>query len=118
MTIDLTRYVLNKDGLTTKMIKPRAVPQEDGTVEYEGSDSVFFTVGKAFEASLLSKNTFKDEPTKEEILKRFGLFEKMNGKDEVELSQEEVDYIISLIVEMYDVYFAGSIITYLNSLNK
>lgn len=117
MKIDLTKYVLNKDGLTTKMIKPKAVPQDDGTVEYEGTDSVFFTIGKAFEASLLSKNTLIDEPTKEEILKRFALFEKINLKEEVELTTEEVDYIISLLINMYDIYFAGSIITYLNSLN-
>lgn len=78
MKIDLTKYVLNKDGLTTKMIKPKAIPQDDGTVEYEGTDSVFFTIGKAFEASLLSKNTLTEEPTKEEILKRFALFEKIN----------------------------------------
>lgn len=117
MKIDLTKYVLNKDGLTTKMVKPKAVPQDDGTVEYEGTDSVFFTIGKAFEASLLSKNTLIDEPTKEEILKRFALFEKINWKEEVELTTEEVDYIISLLINMYDIYFAGSIITYLNSLN-
>ena len=118
MKIDLERYVLSKDGLTSKIKKPKAVPQDDGTVEYEGMDSVFFTIGKALEASLLSKNTLDmdKELGEDEVLKRYELFLKINGQKEVEVNQEEVNFLKDLVIKMYDIFFSGEIVTYLNSL--
>lgn len=115
-TIDLTKYVLSKDGIASKMIKPRAVPQEDGTVEYEGTDSVFFTIGKAFESALLSKNTLKDEPTIEEVTKRYDLFMRINNQESITLTASEITYIEELIIANYDIFFAGEIIDYLNNI--
>lgn len=116
MIIDLEKYIYNKDGEVSKAKKPRKIVNPDMSVEYDGFDDVFFTIGKALENALLSNDTFLEEKTEDEIVKRFNIFKKVNNQKEVDLNQEEVDFVKKLVVTKFDVFFAGSIVEYLNSL--
>jgi len=53
--------------------------------------------------------------TEETILKKFNLFNEMEGQDEIEVSDEELETLKTLAAETYDVFNAGTIITILNT---
>ena len=107
MIVKLSQVITNKDGVELKVQakEPLITTQEDGTEiqEFKLVNKIP-TVGLLIEQCLLQKT---QTLCKEEIIARYDLFLKIQGKEEIELTEEELKLIDELIASRYDTFTAG-----------
>ena len=113
--IDLTEEIKNKNGdLTILQVKEIQIVKDEEGVPHEEVDMVpkVLTLGEMLSGSCINED-YRDDG-EGEIIKRYNLFLKIKGNDEVELDDKEFKLIKELVCIKYSVFFAGSVLTILN----
>ena len=112
--IQLNQNILDKDGVIVKAKSPVKVMEEiEGKeMEIEKLEEKVVTLGAMFDKALLRNDGSK---TEEEVVKRYNLHKKVYGCESVELSEEELTYLKTLVCDAFEVFFAGQILEILNN---
>lgn len=115
-TIDLTGVIYNRAGapMESKWIelKKSIDPITNVEVEEEISKQRTLTVGAMIENALLNKNN--SDLSEEAVIYNYSMFKRITGKDEVELTDEELKTLKQMICMLYDTYSAGQALEYIN----
>jgi hypothetical protein len=111
--INLNQPIKNIDGTIAKSkIRVPVLQEVNGEeVEVEELQSKDVTVGAMLIHACL-RNI--GDTSVDSVMTRYKLFNKMNGKDEVEFSEAERTLMTTLICDAVEVYYAGQIIELLN----
>lgn len=113
MKIDLTKKIYEVSGRVSKM-KYQWVEEVDG-IEKDMVETKDITVGSSIIDSVLYQaNSYSENPkaqiSEEEIRKRYDIYLRAKGQDEIELSDEEVIFVKQLICSKYMPLQAGQIL--------
>ena len=112
MKIKLNQNILNERGEKAKMTYKSSI-EKDGNIE-EVVSLEEITIGKAIENCLLYEVVDSSKMTEKEHILRYELFERIKGKEEVELNTKEIKLIKSLVVTGCKPLWAFQIIKELN----
>ena len=109
MKVLLSAKIKNRKGeeFTQQTRTPYYEDEEGVPVEKQRLEVTEVTVGRMLTAALLKK---EGEMEEKEIMEKYELFLKLEGSDEIELTDKELEFIKSLVCRIYDIFFAGQII--------
>lgn len=115
-TINLTGVIYNRAGkpMTSKWVEKEKFidPVTNVEVEEEVSKERALTVGAMLENSLLNRNN--SDLTEGAVSYNYSMFKKIEGKEEVELTDEELKTLKQMLCMLYDTYSAGQALEYIN----
>lgn len=113
-TLQLTEQLFNRDGSpqVAKIPTKEMVKGEDGEMHEETKlvESVV-TLGDLLTHSCLRQN---GDIAEESVVERYNLFLKLDKCEEIELSDEEIEMLKHLVLQSFDTFTAGAILTILN----
>ena len=111
MKLDLTQQLVTKNGepkVLTMKVKDVKADKETGEMhEVFTTKEVPATLANMLESAVLRQD---GEKTEETISRRYKLYKKLNGKESVDLSDNEMNILATLSCEAYDIWHAGQII--------
>lgn len=115
-TIDLTKVIYNRAGkpMTVKWMEVEKTldPITNVELEEETPKSKDLTLGDMLKNALLNKNN--SDLTEVAVAYNYSMFKRLEGKDEVELTDEELKTLKMMICMLYDTYSAGQALEYIN----
>ena len=109
MLLKLNTLLKNRAGETFQQTKrvPYYENEEGVPVEKQRLEVSDVSLGRMLEEVLLKKGSAIGE---DEIMGKYELFRKIEGKEEVELDKTEVELLKLLVCETFEVFFIGQII--------
>ncbi len=113
--IDLTQKLINQHGdpVTGKMHIAKPVVEDNGEVAEDLEEKiVFLTLGKLMQDALI-RSVVKTEL--EETMTRYDMYQKIYDKDEIELTDDEIETFKKYINNRYEVLLAGQAIRMLEA---
>jgi len=96
MTIDLTQNILDTEGEIAKLEYTKTVEENGEKIKKTEFKEV--TLGSIIGDCVLYEVQDHSKMTEEEHLMRYDIYERVRNKEQVELSDEEIKFIKSLIV--------------------
>jgi hypothetical protein len=111
MKYDLTQTILDIHGKVAQQ-KYTEMIEVDGE-EKQNISAKPLTLGGAISDSVLLQIDEKEEPTEENHLLRYGIYEKVNNGDS-EFTPEEMELIKKCITKRYVPLYAGQLLRILN----
>lgn len=107
-TINLKQTIKDINGKdVTQMVPVKKQSFVDNKmVEDEVMEPVTMDVYSLFKIALLRR---EGVITEEEVVKRYNLFNKINGQDSVKLTKDEIEFIKELSLNRFDVFFTGQL---------
>lgn len=116
-TIKLTGVIYNRAGkpMTSRWIEKEKFidPTTNVEVEEEVTKERDLTVGVMIENALLNRNN--SDLSETAVIYNYSMFKKISGKEEIELSEEEIKTLKQMICMLYDTYSAGQALEYINN---
>lgn len=114
--INLTGVIYNRSGkpMVSKWIEKEKFIDKNTNVEVEEevTKERELTVGAMLENSLLNRNN--SDLTEAAVSYNYSMFKKIEGKEEVELTDEELKTLKQMLCMLYDTYSAGQALEYIN----
>lgn len=111
--IKLNQEILGIDGkVVSSRVKVKTMEEIEGElIEKESLEDKVLTVEMMLKQALLKRDV---EITEEELLSRCDLVDKIMDKEECEMDEKEIEFLKKLVINRFDVFFAGQLVRILN----